>query len=697
MSTAADARLQDASEVDGKVFSDPGKLLAHLFHLLWGLRHHGGQFPNQNSARAKTLKDTVRFDFITMGAKTDYLRYEEQSMRIGEILVRAEIVDPKKLADALTYASYKMIPIGRALRVLRYISEPDLNRGLAAQTAIRNGVEGEYAIPALRYAVANQRSFAEAIQAPHTALGLTERIPNGMMLIALGKKDETRAAERASAAKKEPSTFEELVEAGDNAFFSNQIEVAEKAYVNAWKLIDSVHGTPPSKMSLVLTKLAHLYFSCDKYKEAQPLYDKVLEIQRSTFGPNSPETARALEDIGDLYDIQDRFPEARRYFENALASMHQQKALDLEAAGRVLKKLLVLAKRSGDQTPRTRLGELAVDSALISQSQLQTALQTSRDTGKPLGAVLRDDNLMDTQQVESLMFAQMLVKQSTIPAPVAVRAIKLAAAQRMPLKQLCEAGKWIAERELNNEHRMELVVEQERLLAAEASHGANSPEVAEIAQKLADMHLARKDRASAEALLKRIMVIWQKQPDPDKMRLAEMCERLAQLHMMTGRPAEAQPHLLKALEYRQLAGKGESIESAQTLWLVAKVELAQYNHATALSFLRSARAVYDKVAPGKCPRDMLADIANCYLETGLTNELEPLLVELIQRLKNDNKQFEIETAKFMEHLGDIYLGSGRHAHAQAQYYAAMQIYERMPGHQTQAEALSKKMQRSTKV
>jgi tetratricopeptide (TPR) repeat protein len=616
-------------------------------------------------------------------------------MRIGEILVRAEIVDAKKLADALTYAGYKMIPIGRALRVLRYISEADLNKALAAQAAIRSGFDGQYAIPALRYALANHRSFSESVQAPHTLLGLPERIPNSQLLIATGKPSALPVIGPKGKLEKETQSFEDLVELGDNLFLSNQLDVAEKAYLKAWKQIQDVHGVPPSKTAMVLTKLAHLFFSWDRFKDAQPLYEKVLEIQRSTFGPDSPETTRALEDLGDLYDIQDRFPEAGRYFEQALLSMHQQRVLDVEVAGRMLKKLLVLAKRSGEQNPRARLGELAVDSSLITQDQLQSALQTARETGKPLGAVLRDSKIMDTQQVESLMFAQMLVKQATIPAAVAVRAIKLAAAQKMPLRQLCEAGRWIAERELNDEQRMKLVIEQERLLAAETAYGANSAEAVEIVQKIADMHMERKDRPAAEALYKRAITILQKHPNADKLRLALMSESLAELYMCANKSGDAQTLLLKALEYRQAAGKGESVESAQTLWLIAKVELAQFNHATALSFLRSAKAVYDKAAPGACPRPMLADMANCYIETGLTSELEPLLVELIQKLKSENRQFEMETAHFMEQLGDIYLGSGRHAHAQAQYYAAWQICERSPGNESQAQTLSKKLQQST--
>jgi tetratricopeptide (TPR) repeat protein len=489
-------------------------------------------------------------------------------------------------------------------------------------------------------------------------------------------------------------THEELIEIGDTFFMSNELEPAEKAYQRAKELIEDAYGVPPSKVAYVLTKLANLYFATDRFHEARPLYERVLEIQKKVFGANGPEVTRALEDLGDLYDIQDRLPDGQRYYDEALNSMHQQKQLDEETAGRLFKKLLSVALRSGEPVARARIGELAVDSGLLTADKVQTALQTAKETGKPLGTVLRDLSYLEDQQIESLMFAQVLVKQGTLPATIAVRAIKFASARQVSLKQLCEAGRWVTSRDLNDEQYKQLVLEQEQLLSAESNLGPDNPEVAEIAQRVAEIHLTRKDKAAAEALFKRALSILQKAPGTDKLKLLTATERLAEIYCQHAKYAEAQPLLLKALEYRQSCGLGETVDTAKCLWLVGKVELAQCNHITALSMLRSARAIFEKATPGETPKQLLEQMVSSSLETGSMNDIEPVLNQLIERAKDNGQAFEPETANYMEQLGDYYMESGKSDAAQAQYYGSMQIYERAPGAQARAQAVSKKLTRA---
>jgi Tetratricopeptide repeat len=618
-------------------------------------------------------------------------------MRIGEILIKSAVIDTKALDDALAYASYKTIPLGRALRVLRYITEEDLTRGLEAQSAIRKGLDGDVAVSVLKGACQTNRTFMQAL-AGGIGLG-REALPPGMIESILAKKSSSPKPDASGSMVKPvirriPTTansHEELIEIGDSAFLTNELESAETAYLHAKELIEDAFGVPPSKVARVLTKLANLYFTTDRFQLAQPLYERVLELHKKVFGVNSPEATRAYEDLGDLYDIQDKSPEAQKFYDEALKSMHNQKLLDEETAGRLLKKLLSLSQRSGQPLARARLGELAVDSGLITQENLQTALQSARDSGLPLGTVLRTNNLVDAQQVESLMFAQVLVKQGTLPADIAVRALQFAAARKVPVKHLCEVGKWIAARELDDEQYRQLVLEQERLLTAEASKGSDSAEVAAIAQKVAEIHLARQDRVAAEGLYKRAITILQKDATANKRELLKATERLSEIYCQNARYPEAQPLLLKALEYRNTLGLGETTDTAKCLWQVAKVELAQCNHYTAISFMRSARAIYEKLGAGESPKQLLEQMVSSCRETGNNQDLEPVLNQLIQMAKRSDKGFEPETADYLEQLGDLYCDLGRASDASAQYNASLQIYERAPGAQSRAAAVSKKL------
>src|SRR6185437_2787304 len=224
----------------------------------------------------------------------------------------------------------------------------------------------------------------------------------------------------------------------------------------ALRQMEDEYGTPPSKIVGVATKLANLYASLERFSEAQPLYKRVLDMQTKTFGPNSFEVGTVLEHLADLKIAQKQFSEAQSYLEQSLQITQQQKLVDLIVAGRLLKKMAV-AQHFDKPSQRTRLGELALDANMVSSDKLQEALARSKEMGALLGMVLRSQNSLDAQQLESLMLAQLLIKQRTITAPVAVVALKLAASQKAPLRQLCEAGKWLLDPERNDETYQSLV------------------------------------------------------------------------------------------------------------------------------------------------------------------------------------------------------------------------------------------------
>ncbi|MGH7192977.1 MAG: tetratricopeptide repeat protein, partial [Candidatus Saccharimonadales bacterium] len=307
-------------------------------------------------------------------------------MRIGEILIKSSVIDAKALEDALSYAGYKQIPLGRALRVLRYITEEDLTRALDAQSAIRKGIPGNVALDVLKSAYQTNRTFMQSLQNPIASSA--DNIPASVLQLLNEKKPAAAPAVRTPAPTTEQS-HEELIDIGDTFFLANELEPAEKAYTKARELIEGAYGIPPSKVAHVLTKLANLYFATDRFREALPLYERVLEIQKKVFGVSSPEVTRALEDLGDLYDVQDTIPESQRYYDEALKSMYQHKIIDPETTGRLFKKLMSICHRTGEPMARARLGELATDSGLLTAEKVQAALATAKETSKPIGTVLR--------------------------------------------------------------------------------------------------------------------------------------------------------------------------------------------------------------------------------------------------------------------------------------------------------------------
>jgi tetratricopeptide (TPR) repeat protein len=61
-----------------------------------------------------------------------------------------------------------------------------------------------------------------------------------------------------------------------------------------------------------LNNLAGLYRDQERYEEAEPLYQRALEIAERVLGPEPPNTAKTLNNLAELYRDQGRYEEAER-------------------------------------------------------------------------------------------------------------------------------------------------------------------------------------------------------------------------------------------------------------------------------------------------------------------------------------------------------------------------------------------------
>jgi tetratricopeptide (TPR) repeat protein len=66
-----------------------------------------------------------------------------------------------------------------------------------------------------------------------------------------------------------------------------------------------------------LNNLAVLYKSQGKYAEAEPLYERALEIRERVLGAEHPDTTTSLNNLAVLYKSQGKYREAEPLFERA--------------------------------------------------------------------------------------------------------------------------------------------------------------------------------------------------------------------------------------------------------------------------------------------------------------------------------------------------------------------------------------------
>jgi tetratricopeptide (TPR) repeat protein len=68
-----------------------------------------------------------------------------------------------------------------------------------------------------------------------------------------------------------------------------------------------------------LNNLAKLYYSQEKYNQAEPLYQQVLAINRANLPPNHPSLATSLNNLALLYQSQGKYNQAEPLYQEALA------------------------------------------------------------------------------------------------------------------------------------------------------------------------------------------------------------------------------------------------------------------------------------------------------------------------------------------------------------------------------------------
>ena len=66
--------------------------------------------------------------------------------------------------------------------------------------------------------------------------------------------------------------------------------------------------------------LANLYDEQGKYEQAEPLYQRALEVREKVLGPEHPDTVRPLDNLANLYLDQGKYEQAEPLYQQALST-----------------------------------------------------------------------------------------------------------------------------------------------------------------------------------------------------------------------------------------------------------------------------------------------------------------------------------------------------------------------------------------
>jgi tetratricopeptide (TPR) repeat protein len=219
--------------------------------------------------------------------------------RLGDLLVEAGLLKPEQLQQALQQVSQSGRPLGQALVRLNYLTEDDLRPALQAQLLIGDGVLPlPIAVRALRLA-RQKRTFQEALE----ELGWEpDRFTTHELRTLIAAAEELMSAEVAL-------------------------------------------GPEHAGVAILSMKLADIYTAQRKFNEADPLYQRAIEILEKSFGPKDPEVATGLYklallniNMGKLMDADRALWRAVEIRQHVHGATHAEMADCLEALAQVQQK-----------------------------------------------------------------------------------------------------------------------------------------------------------------------------------------------------------------------------------------------------------------------------------------------------------------------------------------------------------------------
>lgn len=601
-------------------------------------------------------------------------------MLIGEIFVQVGWVKPSELTSGLDYAHAKCLPIGRVLKILKTVDDEQVNLALRAQALIRLGLDSGIAMQTLSEAYQEQLPFDAVLTRLRDGGNLSrEHKNNGQVApkkptssMTVNWPASTTAATTTSTPGVTP--LQSLVTRAEILAREGRYQEADLAYVQA---IAEDARTSRSRLDTreLLAKYAHFLVLSENFSAGEAIHQQIVGISLSELPKDDPQIPKVLLEFADFYITASNLSAAADLLLKAADAIELRLPRSLADYLHTLRKLSGVAKPTAVPKEQLRIGALLVDAKLLDEQLLQEGLVLSKKSGMPIGSALHELGHLSTQVLSSVMYCQLVLQDGKLSSAVATRCLRLACLQNMDLKDVL-VGANILAREQESPEFQETAVNIDLLLALESGGQGDSLSAAAIEMRLGELHAARDSANYAEFSYRRALAIYMREA-PNTVQAAKCAHGLANVLIDRNRLAEAHKVLSDSLHSLKIT---ESLESSETLRLLAIVEYKQGSYANALSFGQSALAVMDKLAiPGNADRlfllENLSDCASDCNNLDLAIGLRSKAIELQRKLHGDrNEDFAVS----LEKLGDLYSSAAKNEFAVRQYYMAQRILMSLP-------------------
>ncbi|MDH3671668.1 MAG: ankyrin repeat domain-containing protein [Gammaproteobacteria bacterium] len=154
-----------------------------------------------------------------------------------------------------------------------------------------------------------------------TALSLAERGQHFRVARVL-REAGAKADAANTLATQSDIAWEKLVDAAGESLRQGKYAHAEQQLTDALALAERL-GMHDPRLVVTLNKLAQLYYAQGKFRQAEPLYKRALEISAIVLGPEHPDLATNLSNLAAVYDAQGKHALAAPFHKRALTILEK--------------------------------------------------------------------------------------------------------------------------------------------------------------------------------------------------------------------------------------------------------------------------------------------------------------------------------------------------------------------------------------
>jgi tetratricopeptide (TPR) repeat protein len=349
--------------------------------------------------------------------------------------------------------------------------------------------------------------------------------------------------------------------------YQEAIPLAEKAV----ELAKRVYGPEHPDTATSLNNLGKLYREMGEYAKAEPPLQEALRIRQKVLGPEHPDTATSLANLGSLYWAMGEYAKAEALDQEALRI--RQKVLGPEHPDVALS-LSNLGTLYGDMGEYAKAEPLYQEALRIYQKVLGPEHQDTATSLNNLATLYWA--MGEYAKAEPLLQEALRIRQKVLGPEHQDTALSL-----NNLATLYWAMGEYAKAE---------PLYQEALRLRQKVRGPEHPDVALSLSNLGTLYSNMGEYAKAEPLLQEALRICQKVLGPEHQDTARSLNNLATLYWAMGEYAKAEPLLQEALRIYQKVLGPEHPDTAQSLDNLAYCEfdLGRIDEATALARQASA-------------------------------------------------------------------------------------------------------------